>query len=76
MKGKINTDRIREASQDIENAVQRLKSLGKMSLEGFLSDEDSKDIARSRLLIAIEAAIHKYMLSYSSQKTKSCPYRI
>lgn len=58
MEGQINIDRMREASEDIENSTQRLRLLGKMSLEEFLSDEDSQDIARSRLLIAIEAAIN------------------
>ncbi|MBW2039129.1 MAG: hypothetical protein JRI46_05970 [Deltaproteobacteria bacterium] len=51
MEGQINIDRVREASEDIKKSIQRLRLLGKMSLEEFLSDEDSQDIARSRLLV-------------------------
>jgi uncharacterized protein YutE (UPF0331/DUF86 family) len=58
MEAQININRIRQALDDIRKSIHRLESLTEMPLEEFLSDEDSKDIARSRLLIAIEAAIN------------------
>jgi uncharacterized protein YutE (UPF0331/DUF86 family) len=58
MEAQIDINRIRRAFDDIRKSIHRLESLTEMSLEELLSDEDSQDIARSRLLIAIEAAIN------------------
>lgn len=55
---KLNPDRIRTKLQDISKSLARLRRFREMSREDFLSDEDSQDIARSRLLTAIEAALN------------------
>lgn len=54
----LNKDRLRTKLQDIASAVDRLKRLQSISRDSFLADEDSQDIARSRLLTAIEAALN------------------
>lgn len=54
----LNHDRLRGKLQDIANALGRLRRLGSMDRNAFVSDEDSQDIARSRLLTAIEAALN------------------
>jgi len=55
---KLDDDRIRAKLQDISRALMRLERFQEMSKGDFLSDEDSQDIARSRLLTAIEAALN------------------
>ena len=55
---KLNHDRIRSKLNDIAGALNRLKRLQSLDRNTFLSDEDSQDIARSRLLTAIEAALN------------------
>ncbi len=55
---KINQDRLAAKLSDISSALKRLKNLGQMSKNEFLSDEDSQDIARSRLITATEAALN------------------
>ena len=52
----LNPDRIRAKLQDISSALERLDRFRTMSREAFLADEDAQDIARSRLLTAMEAA--------------------
>ena len=54
----VNEYRIFRAIEDIEKSIGRLKKLGELSLDSFLANEDYQDIARSRLLIAIEACIN------------------
>jgi uncharacterized protein YutE (UPF0331/DUF86 family) len=55
---KLSPDRIRAKLEDIARAVKRLERFQEMSREDFLNDEDSQDIARSRLLTAMEAALN------------------
>ncbi|MBW2301805.1 MAG: DUF86 domain-containing protein [Deltaproteobacteria bacterium] len=55
---KLDDDRIRAKLQDISRALMRLERFQETSKGDFLSDEDSQDIARSRLLTAIEAALN------------------
>ncbi len=55
---KLDDDRIRAKLQDISRALMRLERFQEMGKGDFLSDEDSQDIARSRLLTAIEAALN------------------
>ncbi|MBW2066568.1 MAG: DUF86 domain-containing protein [Deltaproteobacteria bacterium] len=55
---KLDHDRIRARLQDISKSLIRLRRFQEVSKEDFLSDEDSQDIARSRLLTAIEAALN------------------
>ena len=54
----LNPDRIRSKLQDISRAVDRLKALRGLEEHEFLSDEDSQDIARARLLTAMEASLN------------------
>jgi uncharacterized protein YutE (UPF0331/DUF86 family) len=55
---KLDPDRVRTKLQDITRALDRLRSIQSQGQESFLANEDSQDIARSRLLIAIEAALN------------------
>ena len=54
----LNHDRIRSKLDDISRALVRLRRFQSMSREAFLEDEDGQDIARSRLLTAMEAALN------------------
>ncbi len=54
----LDRDRIRTRLEDIARSLDRLKRLQRMDRQAFLADEDSKDIARSRLLTAMEAALN------------------
>ena len=54
----LDHDRIRDKLQDIHRSLERLKHFQVSGRESFLADEDSQDIARSRLLTAIEAALN------------------
>ena len=54
----IDVDRIRSKLNDVGKALTRLKAFQSQSREDFLQDEDSQDIARSRLLTGIEAALN------------------
>ncbi len=55
---KLDHDRIRAKLNDISRSLTRLRNLRSVSREAFLADEDTQDIARSRLLTAIEAALN------------------
>jgi uncharacterized protein YutE (UPF0331/DUF86 family) len=54
----IDPDRVRSKLDDISRSVSRLRLFQAMERTAFLADEDSQDIARSRLLTAIEAALN------------------
>lgn len=54
----LNHDRIRTKLTDMAAAISRLKKLQALNRQAFLADEYSQDIARSRLLTAIEAALN------------------
>lgn len=54
----LNHDRIRSRLDDISTCLTRLRHLLPKGREAFLEDEDSRDIARSRLLTAIEASLN------------------
>lgn len=54
----LNHDRIRTKLDDISSSLKRLRRLASMDSQVFINDEDSQDIARSRLLTAIEAALN------------------
>lgn len=51
-------DRVRLKLEDISASLNRLRRFRDMDREAFLADEDSQDIARSRLLTAMEAALN------------------
>jgi uncharacterized protein YutE (UPF0331/DUF86 family) len=54
----IDADRIRSKLNDIGKSLKRLKAFQPLSREAFLQSEDNQDIARSRLLTGIEAALN------------------
>jgi uncharacterized protein YutE (UPF0331/DUF86 family) len=54
----LDHDRIRSKLNDISKSLDRLRKFRSLSREEFLENEDSQDIARSRLLTAIEAALN------------------
>ena len=68
----LNPDRIRTKLQDISRALERLRRFRSMNREAFLSDEDAQDIARSRLLTAMEAALN-ICFHLSAKKLKQVP---
>lgn len=53
----VDPDRVARFASDINRSTKRLGAIGAIPLATFLEDEDLQDIARSRLLTAIEAAI-------------------
>src|SRR4029077_15838548 len=53
----LDPEVIRSRCTEIEESVARLEQLAAMSLEQFLADRDSQDIACYRLLVTIEAAL-------------------
>ena len=60
----IDADRIRSKLNDIGKALKRLRAFQPLSRKEFLQSEDNQDIARSRLLTGIEAALNVcYQLS-------------
>lgn len=54
----VDSERLQAKLNDITRSIARLKSFQSMERRFFLEDEDSQDIARSRLLTAIEAALN------------------
>jgi len=54
----LDHNRVRSRLHDIHRSLERLKRFQQKGRAEFLADEDSKDIARSRLLTAIEAALN------------------
>jgi uncharacterized protein YutE (UPF0331/DUF86 family) len=54
---KLNEDLIRTRCEEIEESLARLQRISATPKETFLADQDLKDIACYRLLVAIEAAL-------------------
>lgn len=54
----LNHDLVRNRCQEITESLARLDRIRLMSKEAFMGDQDTKDIASYRLLIAIEAALN------------------
>jgi len=53
----LNEDLIRERFRDIQQSLERLEGIRAQPLDRFLSDQDMRDVACYRLLIAMEAAL-------------------
>jgi len=53
----LNRDLIRNRCEEIEESLKRLERISAKTKEEFLKDQDLKDIACYRLLMAIEAAL-------------------
>lgn len=54
----LDRDRLRTKLGDIASSVQRLQRIVEGGRDAFLQSPDSQDIARSRLLTAIEASLN------------------
>jgi uncharacterized protein YutE (UPF0331/DUF86 family) len=68
----LDPDLVRSRCEEIEQAIARLTRIRSGGREAFLDDPDSQDIACSRLLLAIEAAL---ALCYhvSARRLRSVP---
>lgn len=53
----LNEELVRTRCQEIEESLERLEKIKGKSKEEFLKDQDLKDIACYRLLVAMEAAL-------------------
>ena len=53
----LNQELIRARCQEISESVERLEKIKKSPKDDFLKNQDTKDIASYRLLVAIEAAL-------------------
>ncbi len=53
----LNEELIKTRCQEIEESLERLERIGAKPEEEFLRDQDLKDVACYRLLVAIEAAL-------------------
>ena len=53
----LNADLVRSRCQEIEESVRRLGQFREMTREAFTNDQDARDIACYRLLLAAEAAL-------------------
>ncbi len=53
----LNLSLVHQRFQDIRDSLDRLDVIAQQPLEVFLADQDMRDVASYRLLIAIEAAI-------------------
>jgi uncharacterized protein YutE (UPF0331/DUF86 family) len=53
----LNEELVRTRCQEIEESLERLERIKGKSKEEFLKDQDLKDIACYRLLVAMEAAL-------------------
>jgi uncharacterized protein YutE (UPF0331/DUF86 family) len=54
----LDSDRIRSKLDDISRSLTRLRRFQARERADFLADEDCQNIARSRLLTALEAALN------------------
>jgi uncharacterized protein YutE (UPF0331/DUF86 family) len=68
----LNHDLVRNRCREITESLVRLEKIGIMSKTAFLQDQDTKDIASYRLLIAIEAAL-SICYHISSKHLKKVP---
>ncbi len=68
----LNQDLIRSRCKEITESLSRLERIAQMSKEAFLNDQDAKDIASYRLLIAIESALN-ICYHISSKHLKKVP---
>lgn len=68
----LNKDLLRTRSEEIVASCDRLDKIARLSPDEFLRDQDSRDIASYRLLLAIEAALH-ICYHICSKKLKKVP---
>jgi len=53
----LDVEKVYSKFRDIDDSVKRLRAFRDLSLEAFLGDQDKKDVASFRLIVATEAAI-------------------
>jgi len=68
----LNRELIENRFQDIQQSLERLERIGKLSREAFLADQDVLDLACYRLLVAMEAAI-QICFHVSAQRLHRAP---
>ena len=66
----IDHELLRKRCEEISDACDRLDRIAKTPKESFLEDQDIRDIASYRLLVAIEAALNICYHVCSKQLTK------
>ena len=68
----LNHELIKKRCQEISDSLERLENIKNLTKEEFLKNQDQRDIASYRLLVAIEAALN---LCYhiSAKKLKKAP---
>ncbi len=54
---KIDQEKVYSKFRDIDESLERLRAFKEVPLDTFVSDQDGKDIASFRLIVATEAAI-------------------
>ncbi len=54
---KIDTEKVYAKFRDINESLKRLRAFKDLPSDAFLNDQDKKDIASFRLIVATEAAI-------------------
>jgi uncharacterized protein YutE (UPF0331/DUF86 family) len=70
----LNQELIRTRCQEIFDSVERLKKIANAPKEEFFKNQDTKDIASYRLLVAIEAALG-ICYHISAKRLKKVPER-
>lgn len=68
----LNLELVRTRCQEIEESLERLERIRTKSKEEFLKDQDLKDIACYRLLVAMEAAL-SLCYHVSARRIKKVP---
>lgn len=68
----LNSALLQERFDDILQSIERLEPLRQMSREAFLADQDARDLASYRLLVAIEAAL-QICFHVSAQRLRRAP---
>jgi uncharacterized protein YutE (UPF0331/DUF86 family) len=68
----VDADIVRARCTEIEQSLARLDRIRQAGRDAFLRDDDSKDIACYRLLVAIEAAI-AMCLHVSARRLRQVP---
>ena len=66
----LDRELLRKRCEEITDACDRLDRIAKIPKDSFLKDQDTRDIASYRLLVAIEAALNICYHVCSKQLTK------
>ena len=69
---RLNPEKVYNKFRDIKESIDRLRAFKELPLEAFLEDQDKKDVASFRLIVATEAAID-LCLHISARLLKKVP---